>query len=251
MQVDTTPTQSSAQPHSGELPLTFFNLGTFTTPWSRCRKLGCASFSALISVFRYQIKHTFLCLMYTSDRLCNLCNFHDGMQVILVHRRGGGGCLQANSSNARSGTSVMYTPSYWSFPAYSSLLFLFVAVIKSSNTADSRRAYQCIKFLVQLANKCPQAKDYLLQNTSRWQWAVQWLKRKMNEHYWAPHTSSSNEYSSSRTFQRTSSAADTLAEATALLTELEAKDGEVNTSDEVDDSDNKLEGEDWEKEGMT
>ena len=240
----------------------FFNLGTllnrresisqaFTTPWSRGRKLGFASFSALISVFRYQIKHTFLCLIYTSDRLCNLCNVHDGMQVILVHRRGGGSRLQANSSHARSGTSVMYTPSYCSFPAYSGVLFLFVAVIKSSNTADSRRAYQCIKFLVQLANKCPQAKDYLLQNTSRWQWAVQWLKRKMNEHYWAPHTSSSNEYSSSRTFQRTSSAADTLAEATALLTELEAKDGEVNTSDEVDDSDNKLEGEDWEKEGMT
>ena len=80
----------------------FFYLGTllnrresisqaFTTPWSRCRKLGCASFSALISVFRYQIKHTFLCLIYTSDRLCNLCNVHDGMQVILVHRRGGEG----------------------------------------------------------------------------------------------------------------------------------------------------------------
>ncbi|KAJ7330598.1 Ubiquitin carboxyl-terminal hydrolase 24 [Desmophyllum pertusum] len=111
-----------------------------------------------------------------------------------------------------------------------------LAVIKTSNTADSRRAYQCIKFLVQLANKCPQAKDFLLQNSSRWQWAVQWLKRKMNEHYWAPHTSSSNEYSSSRTFQRTSSAADTLAEATALLTELEAKDGgEVSTSDDVVD----------------
>lgn len=127
----------------------------------------------------------------------------------------------------------------------------FPAVIKTSNTADSRRAYQCIKFLVQLANKCPQAKDYLLQNSSRWQWAVQWLKRKMNEHYWAPHTSSSNEYSSSRTFQRTSSAADTLAEATALLTELEAKDGEVSTSDDVDDSAGKFEiggQEDWEKE---
>lgn len=67
----------------------------------------------------------------------------------------------------------------------------------------------------------------------------------MSEHYWAPHTSSSNEYSSSRTFQRTSSAADTLAEATALLTELEAKDGEVNTTDEVDDTST---GEDWEKE---
>lgn len=126
------------------------------------------------------------------------------------------------------------------------LLFLlfFVAVIKTSNTADSRRAYQCIKFLVQLANKCPQAKDYLLQNSSRWQWAVQWLKRKMNEHYWAPHTSSSNEYSSSRTFQRTSSAADTLAEATALLTELEAKDGEVSTSDDAHDSEIKSVGED-------
>ena len=127
----------------------------------------------------------------------------------------------------------------------------FIAVIKTSNTADSRRAYQCIKFLVQLANKCPQAKDYLLQNSSRWQWAVQWLKRKMNEHYWAPHTSSSNEYSSSRTFQRTSSAADTLAEATALLTELEAKDGEASTTDDVDDSVGKFEvgeQEDWEKE---
>lgn len=126
-----------------------------------------------------------------------------------------------------------------------------LAVIKSSNSTDSRRAYQCIKFLVQLANKCPQAKDYLLQNSSRWQWAVQWLKRKMNEHYWAPHTSSSNEHSNSRTFQRTSSAADTLAEATALLTELEAKDGEVTTSDDVDDSESKFTGEDWDKEVMT
>lgn len=131
------------------------------------------------------------------------------------------------------------------------LSFFVIAVIKTSNTGDSRRAYQCIKFLVQLANKCPQAKDYLLQNSSRWQWAVQWLKRKMNEHYWAPHTSSSNEYSSSRTFQRTSSAADTLAEATALLTELEAKDGEASTTDDVDDSADKFEvggQEDWEKE---
>ena len=121
----------------------------------------------------------------------------------------------------------------------------FPAVIKTSNTTDSRRAYQCIKFLVQLANKCPQAKDYLLQNSSRWQWAVQWLKRKMNEHYWAPHTTTSNEYSSSRTFQRTSSAADTLAEATALLTELEAKDSEANTSEELDDT---TTSDDWEKE---
>lgn len=127
--------------------------------------------------------------------------------------------------------------------------FLFpVAVIKASNITDSRRAYQCIKFLVNLANKCPQAKDYLLQNSSRWQWAIIWLKKKMNEHYWAPHTTTSNEYSTSRTFQRTSSAADTLAEATALLTELEAKDGEVQTTESLDDSGIKFESEDWDRE---
>ena len=103
MQIDTTPTQSSARATSQWWITTdFFYLGTllnrresisqaFITPWSRYKKLGCVSFSAFISVFPYQIKHTFLCLMYTSDRLCNLCNVHDGMQVILVHRRGGEG----------------------------------------------------------------------------------------------------------------------------------------------------------------
>lgn len=70
----------------------------------------------------------------------------------------------------------------------------------------------------------------------------------MNEHYWAPHTTTSNEYSTSRTFQRTSSAADTLAEATALLTELEAKDGEVQTTESLDDSGIKFESEDWDRE---
>ena len=149
-------------------------------------------------------------------------------------------------------TEMPYIECSKEFPHRAPLIVInFAAVIKSSNTADSRRAYQCIKFLVQLANKCPQAKDFLLQNSSRWQWAVQWLKRKMSEHYWAPHTSTSNEYSSSRTFQRTSSAADTLAEATALLTELEAKDGEVATNDNMDDSVGKSGGEDWEKEVMT
>ncbi|EDO44319.1 predicted protein, partial [Nematostella vectensis] len=96
-----------------------------------------------------------------------------------------------------------------------------LALVKSNNASDSRRAYQCIKFLVQLAHRCPTAKDYLLQNSTRWQWAVQWLKKKMSEHYWPPQSYSSNEHSTSRTFQRTSSAADTLAEATALLTELD------------------------------
>ena len=59
----------------------------------------------------------------------------------------------------------------------------YAAIIKANNVSDSRRAYQCIKFLVNLANKCSQAKDFLLQNSSRWQWAVNWLKKKMNEHH--------------------------------------------------------------------
>lgn len=113
---------------------------------------------------------------------------------------------------------------------------MHAAIVKSSNLADSRRAYQCIKFLVQLAHRCQPAKDYLLQNSTRWQWAVHWLKTKMNEHYWTPQSTTSNEYSTSKTFQRTSSAADTLAEATALLTELEAKDIEGLSTSMLDDS---------------
>ena len=48
--------------------------------------------------------------IYITDRLCNVCDVHDGMQVILVHGRGGEGrghCIQANSCNTRSGTRVM------------------------------------------------------------------------------------------------------------------------------------------------
>jgi len=54
--------------------------------------------------------------------------------------------------------------------------------ISHYHTSDSRRSYQIIKFLVSLVNKCPLAKDYLLQAATRWQWAVNWLKSKV--HYW-------------------------------------------------------------------
>lgn len=129
-------------------------------------------------------------------------------------------------------------------------MFYSKAIVKSSNLGDSRRAYQCIKFLVQLAHRCPTAKNYLLQNSTRWQWAVHWLKTKMNEHYWTPQSTTSNEYSTSRTFQRTSSAADTLAEATALLTELEAKDVDPSQATNLLDDSVVLNGSeaDWDKE---
>lgn len=98
-----------------------------------------------------------------------------------------------------------------------------LAVVRLNHTQDSRRSYSCIKFLVNLANRCPLVKDYLQQTKSKWQWAVNWLKKKMSEYtYWSNTTTlTSNEDSNRKSFQRTVSAQDTLAEATALLTELE------------------------------
>ena len=62
----------------------------------------------------------------------------------------------------------------------------------------------------------------------------------MSEHYWSPQNVS-NESSAGRSFQRTISAQDTLAEATALLDELNTRDGEDEEDDMEDDSNNKME----------
>ena len=60
--------------------------------------------------------------------------------------------------------------------------FFFEAVIKAHHMNDSRRSYQCIKFLVTLATECSAAKEYLLQTASKWQWAVNWLSRKVDQY---------------------------------------------------------------------
>ena len=62
--------------------------------------------------------------------------------------------------------------------------------------------------------------------------------KQMTEHYWNPQSSISNESSTSKGFQRTMSAQDTLAEATALLTDLTTQD-----EDEDDDAITKEEDE--------
>lgn len=59
---------------------------------------------------------------------------------------------------------------------------------------------------------------------------MQWLQKKMSEHYWAPQSNISNETSTAKTFQRTISAQDTLAYATALLNEKE-QSGSSNGSE--------------------
>ncbi|XP_029938672.1 ubiquitin carboxyl-terminal hydrolase 24 isoform X1 [Salarias fasciatus] len=105
-----------------------------------------------------------------------------------------------------------------------------LALMHQSNNVDSRRCYQCVKFLVTLAQKCLPAKDYFKDLSGHWSWAVQWLQKKMTEHYWTPQSNVSNETSTNKTFQRTISAQDTLAYATALLNEKE-QSGSSNGSD--------------------
>ncbi|XP_034559395.1 ubiquitin carboxyl-terminal hydrolase 24 isoform X6 [Notolabrus celidotus] len=105
-----------------------------------------------------------------------------------------------------------------------------LALMHQSNNVDSRRCYQCVKFLVTLAQKCTPAKDYFKDLSGHWSWAVQWLQKKMTEHYWTPQSNVSNETSTNKTFQRTISAQDTLAYATALLNEKE-QSGSSNGSD--------------------
>ncbi|XP_071490931.1 ubiquitin carboxyl-terminal hydrolase 24-like [Diadema antillarum] len=108
-------------------------------------------------------------------------------------------------------------------------------IIRNCTTTDSRRSYQCIKFLVHLSNKCQVAKEYLTSVYQKWHWAVNWLKKKMTEPYWNPQSSMSNESSTSKGFQRTMSAQDTLAEATALLTELTTQDVEAVREEEEEE----------------
>ncbi|CAN8010325.1 unnamed protein product, partial [Ixodes pacificus] len=103
-------------------------------------------------------------------------------------------------------------------------------IIKANHTNDSRRSYQGVKFLVTMAHRqvCRLRRDYLLQAPPTWQWSVNWLKQTMSEFntQWS-NTATSNEDSNTKTFQRTIKRPlcfhffqDTLAEATALLTEL-------------------------------
>ncbi|XP_056271460.1 ubiquitin carboxyl-terminal hydrolase 24 isoform X7 [Pseudoliparis swirei] len=112
-----------------------------------------------------------------------------------------------------------------------------LALMHQSNNVDSRRCYQCVKFLVTLAQKCAPAKEYFKDLSGHWSWAVQWLQKKMTEHYWTPQSNVSNETSTNKTFQRTISAQDTLAYATALLNEKE-QSGSSNGSDGSPANDN-------------
>ncbi|XP_042228398.1 ubiquitin carboxyl-terminal hydrolase 24-like isoform X1 [Homarus americanus] len=102
-------------------------------------------------------------------------------------------------------------------------------MIGTNKDYDSRRAYQCIKLVVTLSARCPLARDHLTRTQARWQWAVEWLRGKMDDHSatLSTVTGMSNEDSNTKNFQRTTSAQLTLEEATALLSELESTEMEI------------------------
>lgn len=102
-------------------------------------------------------------------------------------------------------------------------------MIGTNKDYDSRRAYQCIKLVVSLSARCPLARDHLTRTQARWQWAVEWLRGKMDDHSAtiSAATGMSNEDSNTKNFQRTTSAQLTLEEATALLSELESTEMEI------------------------
>lgn len=129
-----------------------------------------------------------------------------------------------------------------------------LAIVKSAQITDSRRSYGCVKFLVKSSEKCLELKNSLNKRLEHWQWAVDWLKGRMEDEEKAndtnaagspeygipgpvqqPTTSTggklsvptshmSNDDSTTRHFQRTVSAQYTLDQAKALLTEFERQD---------------------------
>merc|ERR1711915_903134 len=97
-------------------------------------------------------------------------------------------------------------------------------LVQKNQNSDSCRSYQAVKCLVTASSKCPAVKDHLILEPTKWQWAVNWLKSKMSESYWSPKAeTTSNEDSSSRVFQRTTSAQVTLDEANAMLAEFDTE----------------------------
>ena len=79
-------------------------------------------------------------------------------------------------------------------------------LVRDNQSSDSCRSYQCIKTLVNASNKSLVVKEYLLQDSDRWQWSVNWLKSKMTDYgtYYSPSVDSmlSNEDPTTRTFHR-------------------------------------------------
>jgi hypothetical protein len=84
---------------------------------------------------------------------------------------------------------------------------------------NPKRAYQYFKFVVELLNHCPAAERFLKADRS-WAWVVDWLESQLAmgaNALWPINSRLSNETATSRVFQRTISAQDTLQQARRFL----------------------------------
>jgi len=155
----------------------------------------------------------------------------------------------SNSSDLRNLSTIIVDIMTISDPIQSERLDLVIdgradgvdgllTLVNSCQSSDSCRAYQAVKVLVTASNKCPAVRERLIQDPTRWQHAVNWLKSKMSESvssYWSPSSDSilSNEDSTTRTFQRTTSAQVTLDEAKAMLADFDVdKDNAMDTNND-------------------
>ena len=102
------------------------------------------------------------------------------------------------------------------------------SLIRTSIESEQRRAYQTVKFLINLSknNGC---KDYFTSTTSQWESAINWLKQQMQTSWqWSPAPNISNEDTDTRSFQRTRSAQFTLEQAQSLLQRTTPANGDLH-----------------------
>ncbi|CAF1420031.1 unnamed protein product, partial [Adineta steineri] len=85
------------------------------------------------------------------------------------------------------------------------------SLIQTSIETEQRRAYQTVKFLINLSNTSNACKDYFSSTANQWEFAINWLKQQMQTSWqWSPAQNVSNEDTDTRSFQRTRSAQFTL-----------------------------------------
>jgi len=92
------------------------------------------------------------------------------------------------------------------------------AILRTNIDNEQRRAYQLVKFIINLSNQNEHCKNYFTSTTNQWETAINWLKQQMQTTWqWSPAPNVSNEDNDTRAFQRTRSAQFTLEQAQSLL----------------------------------
>ncbi|CAF0953347.1 unnamed protein product [Adineta ricciae] len=114
------------------------------------------------------------------------------------------------------------------------------SLIQISIENEQRRAYQAVKFLINLSNRSNACKEYFSSTADQWEFAINWLKQQMQTSWqWSPAQNVSNEDTDTRSFQRTRSAQFTLEQAQSLLQQTTAitsptANNDVSTSEAMD-----------------